>query len=192
MAIFWKWIQRVVWLIAILSYLKGWVDMDAIKLFWAELSPWKLIFVLSVLIILYEIANFLFNLKKQVKNIQGLPREVENFEEQLKKLQAEPPNRIEADGRLGDRINKLEVNISELSKWIGRFSYRDDKGSYIDLRGKIKRYIQEELEKESTNQKDETKKYKALEKLEGLDYEEAFGKLTPDERERYLQHKDKE
>ncbi|MDD1777860.1 MAG: hypothetical protein LUQ65_06780 [Candidatus Helarchaeota archaeon] len=161
MKVFWKWIQRAVWLIALVSYLKGWVDMDAIKLFWNDLSPWKLIFVLSVLIILYEIITFLYNLKKQVLHIQGL----------------------------GDRISKLEIIINDLKEWIGLFSYKD---MYSNLKGKIKVYIREELEKESTDQKDETRKYKALDELQGLDYEEAFGKLTPDERERYLQYKDKE
>jgi hypothetical protein len=55
---------------------------------------------------------------------------------------------------------KLRKNISELDrfnnnleKWIGLFSFQDDKGSYVDLKGKIKRYIQEELEKESTERK---------------------------------------
>jgi hypothetical protein len=35
---------------------------------------------------------------------------------------------------------------NKLEKWIGFFSYQDNKGGYIDLKGKIKRYIQEELE----------------------------------------------
>jgi len=43
---------------------------------------------------------------------------------------------------------KLRRFSKDLKKWIGYFSYPDGKGGYlyIDLKGKIKRYIQEELE----------------------------------------------
>jgi len=41
---------------------------------------------------------------------------------------------------------KLRRFNNNLKKWIGLFSYKDDKGSYNDLKGKVKRYIQEELE----------------------------------------------
>ena len=37
---------------------------------------------------------------------------------------------------------------SGLKKWIGLFSYKDkEKGGYSDLKGKVKLYIKEELEK---------------------------------------------
>jgi hypothetical protein len=42
---------------------------------------------------------------------------------------------------------KLRRFINNLEKWIGLFSYKDSKGSYSDLKGKIKLYIREELEK---------------------------------------------
>lgn len=44
---------------------------------------------------------------------------------------------------------KLRRFSNDLKKWIGLFSYKDSKGSYSDLKGKIKRYVQEELEKNS-------------------------------------------
>lgn len=46
---------------------------------------------------------------------------------------------------------KLRRFCNFLEKWIGFFSYPDKNGGsyYSDLKGKIKRYIQEELEKES-------------------------------------------
>ena len=40
---------------------------------------------------------------------------------------------------------KLRRFNNYLKKWIGLFSYTDDKGSYNDLKGKIKRYVQEGL-----------------------------------------------
>jgi len=42
---------------------------------------------------------------------------------------------------------KLRRFSNDLIKWIGLFSYQDDKGGYSNLKGKIKRYIAEELEK---------------------------------------------
>lgn len=48
---------------------------------------------------------------------------------------------------------KLRRFSNDIIKWIGRFSYQDTKGGYSDLKGKIKRYIQEELEKESADRK---------------------------------------
>lgn len=48
---------------------------------------------------------------------------------------------------------KLRRFRNDLIKWIGYFAYPDSKGGhlYTDLKGKIKRYIQEELDKESQN-----------------------------------------
>jgi fructose-specific phosphotransferase system IIC component len=45
---------------------------------------------------------------------------------------------------------KLRRFTNNLTQWIGLFSYQDSKGSYSNLKGKIKRYIEEELEKDST------------------------------------------
>ena len=55
--------------------------------------------------------------------------------------------------KLNRNINELHRFNNDLKKWIGLFSYQDSKGGYIDLKGKIKRYIEEELEKESTDRK---------------------------------------
>lgn len=48
---------------------------------------------------------------------------------------------------------KLRRFNNKLEKWIGYFAYPDSKGDYLytDLKGKIKRYIAEELEEESRN-----------------------------------------
>jgi cytochrome b subunit of formate dehydrogenase len=50
--------------------------------------------------------------------------------------------------KLHKKINTLIDDFNDLKKWIGLFSYKDKKGSYTDLKGKINRYIAEELEKE--------------------------------------------
>jgi predicted membrane protein len=47
----------------------------------------------------------------------------------------------------------LVEKYKEFKKWIGRLSYKDEKGSYSDLKGKIKFYIREELEKNTTLKK---------------------------------------
>jgi hypothetical protein len=44
---------------------------------------------------------------------------------------------------------KMHRFTNHLIEWIGFFSYQDDKSGYNNLKGKIKRYIEEELEKES-------------------------------------------
>ena len=59
---------------------------------------------------------------------------------------------------------KMRRFDSKVEKWIGLFSYKDDKGSYSDLKGKIKRYIQEELEKESVEIKSVQDQVKSLQK----------------------------
>jgi hypothetical protein len=48
---------------------------------------------------------------------------------------------------------KLRRFANQLKEWIGYFSYPDKKGGflYTNLKGKIKQYIQEELEKEMKN-----------------------------------------
>ena len=48
---------------------------------------------------------------------------------------------------------RLRLFNNDLKKWIGYFSYPDKEGRYyyIDLKGKIKRCIQEELEKEQAD-----------------------------------------
>ena len=48
---------------------------------------------------------------------------------------------------------KLRRFNGTLERWIGYFTYPDKKGGYLytDLKGKIKRYIQEELEMEAKN-----------------------------------------
>jgi hypothetical protein len=49
---------------------------------------------------------------------------------------------------IADHI-RLRRFTNNLRQWIGFFSYRDSNGVvlYIDLKGKIKQYIREELEK---------------------------------------------
>jgi hypothetical protein len=51
--------------------------------------------------------------------------------------------------KLNRGINELNRFNNDLTRWIGFFSYRDSKGVvlYTDLKGKIKQYIKEELEK---------------------------------------------
>jgi len=51
-----------------------------------------------------------------------------------------------------DHIRLRHFN-NDLEKWIGLLSYKDDKGSYADLKGKIKRYIREELENGTMSKK---------------------------------------
>ena len=48
---------------------------------------------------------------------------------------------------------KMRRFNNKLEKWIGLFSYKDSKGHYSDLKGKIKRYIREELENDTTIRK---------------------------------------
>lgn len=47
------------------------------------------------------------------------------------------------------RTNSIIQDFNSLKKWIGLFSYRD---KYSDLKGKIKLYIKEEIEKEKESQ----------------------------------------
>jgi hypothetical protein len=49
---------------------------------------------------------------------------------------------------------KVRRFINDLIKWIGYFSYPNKEGGYLytDLKGKIKQYIKEELEKKSKQQ----------------------------------------
>lgn len=50
------------------------------------------------------------------------------------------------------QYKKLTNEFNDLKEWVGLFSYKDGRGEYSDLKGKIKRYIQEELEKERESQ----------------------------------------
>ena len=61
--------------------------------------------------------------------------------------QHELPNQAEINKPFSDRINQLEAAINDLQKWVAPFKHRDNKGSYFDLKGKIQRYIRDELEK---------------------------------------------
>jgi len=161
---FWKWLERIAAFTAIISFLKWW-DMEDIMIFLKQL--WNSFTAWQFLFFL-SIIVLLYRFVIFLVNIHRLTKELKNVD---------------------DKIGNITGNINELKEWIGLLSYKD---RYSDLKGKINFFVKEELEKESRDQKDETRKYKALDKLQGLDYEEAFGKLTPDERERYLQYKDKE
>lgn len=62
----WKWIERMTWIIAIIlfitSILKGWVNMNEIKLFWNNLSPEKLTLYLIIILILFGLTVRFFRL----------------------------------------------------------------------------------------------------------------------------------
>lgn len=47
---FWKWVARIAWLIAIFLFLKSWRNnMESIRLFWDNLTPWQFIFFLVLI-----------------------------------------------------------------------------------------------------------------------------------------------
>ena len=48
--------------------------------------------------------------------------------------------------KINSQTNKIIEDLKYLKKWICLFSYSDKKGKYNNLKGKIKRYISEELE----------------------------------------------
>jgi uncharacterized membrane protein YwzB/ribosomal protein L37AE/L43A len=73
METFWKWIERITWIVAIIlfvmSILKRWWGMNDIKLFWNNLSPGKLMLYIIIILILISFIVRLFRLIKL-----GIPR----------------------------------------------------------------------------------------------------------------------
>ena len=45
---FWKWFQRITAFLGLISFIKGWGIMNQIKELWDNLTPWQLLFFLSI------------------------------------------------------------------------------------------------------------------------------------------------
>lgn len=113
---FWKWLARIAWIVAIVSFLKGWLSsMEGIKLFWNNLTPWQFIFFLSLAVILFESIRFFFRLNGRVNNIdkQAYRHDhnignIQGLATQIKTLEKEPANRVAAIDQLSKRIDNLE------------------------------------------------------------------------------------
>ncbi len=75
---FWKWLERFAWIAAIVSILKEWWNtMSTVKQFWDNLTPWQFLFLLSVIVIIFNFVRNHIKLQK-FKN-----REYEAFHEWL-------------------------------------------------------------------------------------------------------------
>ena len=64
------------------------------------------------------------------------------------------PENCQGSGSFLAGIIYVIEKYKKITNWIGRFKYDHTKGSYSDLKGKIKFYIREELEKYHLEKKD--------------------------------------
>jgi len=99
----WKWVERILWIMTIISlvtsFTKGWTIKMSIEQVWNNLTPWQWIFFLSVVIFLCLFLNwfirFLIDIYKVRKTYHTLINWVDELEKKLNQ-------------NIEPRINELE------------------------------------------------------------------------------------